>query len=91
MLRKKRLIQAERGNTGGYRLARSPERIFFRDILTAVEGTVLVSGCLASDSRVRISCPRRGLCTIRPALKKIQKDMQNLYLSKPLTYFMGRV
>lgn len=91
LLRHKQLIFASRGKQGGYYLARQPSRIFFRDVLAAVEGRVVASGCIEQNGMARTRCPRSGLCTIRPALQKIHSEMQNLYLSKPLTYFMNRV
>lgn len=88
-LRSAGIIKAARGKAGGYELAKKANSITFRDIVRAVEGESAPSSCLALGLK-HSACPRKALCTIRPALKKIHQQMQELYLSKPLTYFFHK-
>jgi len=39
-LKKKGLVESVRGPYGGYRLARSPEKIYFGEVIQAVEGPI---------------------------------------------------
>lgn len=55
-LRKARLIVAERGRGGGYRLARSPDSISVVEALEAVEGPIRIISCQGRY------CPSAGLC-----------------------------
>lgn len=87
LLRSAGLIKAIRGNLGGYALAKPSARIRFRDIVIAVEGQTAPHACLQERSTSH-ACPRKALCTIRPALQRLYAQMQHLYLSKPLTYFI---
>lgn len=89
LLRSAGLIQATRGNTGGYILALPVGRILFRDVVYAVEGEIAPLQCV-SKRRSSRQCPRRAFCAIRPALRRIHAQMQDLYLSKPLTYFLSQ-
>lgn len=87
LLRSAGLIRAMRGNRGGYVLAKPCSRILFRDIVRAVEGDSIPHRCVSEQCSMRI-CPRKEFCTIRPALQRLHARMQDLYLSKPLTYFI---
>lgn len=87
LLRSAGLIKAVRGKVGGYSLARPSASILFRDIVRAVEGEPAPHACV-SERRTLRSCPRQAGCSIRPALQRLQGKMQDLYLSKPLTYFL---
>ena len=87
LLRSAGLIRASRGNIGGYILAKPCSTILFGDVVRAVEGESIPHACVSEKSTVH-ACPRKALCTIRPALQKLHTQMQHLYLSKPLTYFI---
>lgn len=87
LLRVAGLIRSIRGKTGGYVLAKPCNKIIFRDIVHAVEGEVAPHACVQKHSSSFV-CPRMSLCSIRPALNRLHTQMQELYLSKPLTYFL---
>lgn len=50
-LKAKGIVSAERGNKGGYRLARDPASIRMIDVVEALEGEVRPVDCLESSSR----------------------------------------
>ncbi|MEK7649310.1 MAG: Rrf2 family transcriptional regulator [Patescibacteria group bacterium] len=89
LLRSADIIKSARGREGGYTLAKSSAHILFRDIVLAVEGQTVPHACL-SERRTSHACPRKALCSIRPALQRLHTQMQQLYLSKPLTYFLHK-
>jgi Rrf2 family transcriptional regulator, cysteine metabolism repressor len=61
LLRNRGLIVAERGASGGYRLAKAPEEIRLLEIFEALEGEVAPVGCVA-DADV---CQRSEECVVR--------------------------
>ncbi len=89
LLRVAGIIRAMRGSVGGYALVKSSSQIRFHDIVIAVEGQTAPHACL-HEQRTKPVCPRKALCTIRPALQRLHTQMQKLYLSKPLTYFLAK-
>jgi Rrf2 family cysteine metabolism transcriptional repressor len=50
-LRKAGLVQSKRGAYGGYRLARSPDKITVNQILKAVGGALLSISCVNDDAQ----------------------------------------
>lgn len=60
-LTKKGLLHSERGVSGGYRFARSPDEITVVDIIQALEGPIALTACSLSDD----SCALSSLCAIR--------------------------
>jgi Rrf2 family protein len=66
-LRAGRLVESTRGRTGGYRLARSPEKITMWDLFTAVEDSMIPVECLASGE----ACDFETSCSSRESWKKI--------------------
>lgn len=62
MLARAELLDAQRGATGGYRLARAPIDISMADIIAAIEGPIALMDCLddsAADCGVESFCPTR--------------------------------
>ena len=57
------LLVSHRGAKGGYRLARAPESVTLKDVITALEGPIALSDCTdAEPGRCRLErrCPVRA-------------------------------
>lgn len=65
-----RLLQAQRGAQGGYRLARNPADMRVGDILRLTEGDLCPVACLAEEAE---ECERRGVCTTLPVWKGLER------------------
>jgi Rrf2 family protein len=63
------ILRAVRGRDGGLALARHPERIRVRDIFRAVDGPLLLAGCLAQGRCRHIDCP------LFPVLGRVQGEL----------------
>jgi Rrf2 family protein len=52
------MVKSHRGVHGGYTLARSPDRVSFRDVIEAVEGPISLNVCVSAqrDCLVLSSC-----------------------------------
>lgn len=61
MLVKGGLVESTRGAHGGYRLARSADRITVADVVTALEGPIAITACALHGG----GCSIEGSCTSR--------------------------
>ncbi len=61
LLNEARLVNSERGVTGGYQLARAPESISLADIITAIDGSPAVMECCRGEN----ICDRDQVCELR--------------------------
>jgi Rrf2 family protein len=58
-----RLLQTQRGATGGYRLAPDPAKVRVGDVIRLTEGDLCPVSCLEEEAQ---ECPRKGFCATRP-------------------------
>ena len=61
ILKKNRLIDANRGVQGGYRLVNRPESITVGQVVRALEGHVIFSDCTRSSNCNNFNCPNKGV------------------------------
>jgi Rrf2 family protein len=71
-LKQSGLVISQRGASGGYALAKSPQEINLGDIVRSLEKEIAVSGCVLEDV---FSCPRHEKCLAKNAWFKIQKEL----------------
>ena len=64
-LREAGLVESRRGATGGYQLARSPEKITAGEIYRAMEGPLAPMDCV-SENMIDQTCPLIPNCETRP-------------------------
>lgn len=69
------ILQATKGNGGGYRLCRSPDQISLYDILSLTEQTLEINGCLVDES----FCSRHATetCPVRQAYSELTTVITN--------------
>ena len=68
------IVRVVRGQKGGVMLARRPEAIFLNDVVTALEGPIVVVDCVADDDSCdwASDCVTRSVwCEIRDAIGSI--------------------
>lgn len=63
------LLRSLRGKGGGLMLARPPERIRVRDIFRAVDGSLLLAGCMGKGPCRHFRCP------LYPVLRRVQGEL----------------
>ncbi len=63
VLSKAGFVHSQRGNNGGYRLARKPEDYTAGDILRVMEGNLQPIACLEADQN---DCARSAYCSVLP-------------------------
>ena len=86
-LKKSELVKAEKGASGGYRLAQSPDKINLLDIIKTLEGDLTTFYCL--DEKGKIFCDEKCRCGVAPVLSKVQKAVINTLKAIKLNELIG--
>ena len=81
LLNKAGLLQTARGNNGGYKLNRKPERYVVGDILRASEGDLAPIGCLEEDAE---ACDKKDKCQTLEFWEGLDKAINDYVDSKTL-------
>ncbi len=71
-LRKAALVRGRPGRTGGYVLARQPDRITLRDVIEATSGPICLMDCVDHPA----SCDRSDSCTSRQVWQAVTEDIR---------------
>jgi Rrf2 family protein len=76
-LRRAGLVESVRGAKGGYFLARRPEQITVRDVMTASEHQTFEMNCTTHPVDAERCHPNSG-CSIRPVWQALQRRVDDL-------------
>lgn len=83
LLAKAQLIVSAQGAKGGYRLARSIDRVTLGEVVAAVEGPMRITACQGDPS----CCEQYSTCNIRRPVFEVQKQLTNYMNGLPLSSF----
>lgn len=70
-LAKQGLVVAKHGSTGGYQLPRAPEQISALEVLTAIDGPVLITSCVTSHG----NCDATERCSVKEPLQRVNESI----------------
>ncbi len=65
------LVLARHGATGGYQLAREPGQISALEVISAIDGPVLITSCVTNHG----NCDTTERCTIREPLRRVNESI----------------
>ncbi|HYA98134.1 MAG TPA: Rrf2 family transcriptional regulator [Methylomirabilota bacterium] len=65
------LIQARHGAAGGYQLSREPAQISALEVISAIDGPVLITSCVTNHG----PCDATSKCTVREPLRKVNESI----------------
>jgi Rrf2 family protein len=65
------LVAAKHGSTGGYQLAKDPRRISALEVITAIDGPVLITSCVTSHG----NCDATERCSIKEPLQRVNESI----------------
>lgn len=68
ILNKGKMVESQRGKSGGYRLAKKPSEYTVESILTLTEGTLAPTNCVETGAK---KCDRAANCITLPLWKKL--------------------
>src|SRR5579864_5361788 len=76
-LAKHGLVTARHGSTGGYQLARHPRDISALEVISAVDGPVVITSCVTSHG----NCDHSDRCTVREPLRRVNESIAQVLRS----------
>jgi len=65
------LVAAKHGSSGGYQLARQADRISTLEVLTAIDGPVLITSCVTSHG----NCEATDRCSVKEPLQRVNESI----------------
>ncbi|MBT5953913.1 Rrf2 family transcriptional regulator [bacterium] len=74
-LSKAGIVQTKQGKFGGVFLAKSPESISFKEVITLMEGPIKLSDCITNSS----FCKLKSSCKIQGVFGKLQRQINELF------------
>jgi Rrf2 family protein len=76
-LTKTGLLHSVPGSSGGYKLAKRPQKISALEVIHAIDGPIILTTCFTAHGR----CDQSDKCTVREPLRKVHEAIIDL-LSK---------
>src|SRR5947209_14257823 len=65
------LVAAKHGSSGGYKLAKEPHQISALDVISAIDGPVLITSCVTCYG----NCDATDKCTVREPLRRVNESI----------------
>jgi Rrf2 family protein len=65
------LVVAKHGSSGGYQLAKGPAEISALDVISAIDGPVLITSCVTSHG----NCDATDRCSVREPLRRVNESI----------------
>src|ERR1700674_336423 len=76
-LAKHGLVTARHGSSGGYQLARHPKDISALEVISAVDGPLVITSCVTNHG----NCDQSNTCTVREPLRKVNESILKVFRS----------
>jgi Rrf2 family protein len=70
-LAKNGLVGAKHGSTGGYQLAKQADRVSALEVITAIDGPVLITSCVTNHG----NCDATDRCSIKEPLQRVNESI----------------
>jgi Rrf2 family protein len=70
-LARQSLVNAKHGSTGGYQLAKAPENVTALEVITAIDGPVLITSCVTTHG----NCDATERCSIKEPLRRVNESI----------------
>jgi Rrf2 family protein len=70
-LARQRIVSAKHGASGGYLLAKEPSQITALDVISAIDGPLLITSCVTSHG----NCGASEKCSVREPLRRVNESI----------------
>lgn len=80
------LLEAQPGRGGGFRLARKPAKIALMDVVSTIQGRLLLNRCMTGPA----GCDRQPTCPISASLRSLQGKLDGVLGSITLLSLLER-
>src|SRR6478735_5537659 len=77
-LREAGYIEAKRGKTGGYFLARAPKEIRFGEVIRLIDGPLAPIACVSQTAYERCTCPDEVHCGLRMLMLDVRNAIARI-------------
>src|SRR6202045_4583775 len=71
------VVATKHGYSGGYQLAKNPGQISALDVISAIDGPVLITSCVTSHG----NCDATDKCSVREPLRRVNESILNVLSS----------
>lgn len=68
------VVAAKHGSSGGYQLAKDPSKISALDVISAIDGPVLITSCVTNHG----NCDATEKCSVREPLRRVNESILNV-------------
>jgi Rrf2 family iron-sulfur cluster assembly transcriptional regulator len=85
-LRQKGIVAAQRGRSGGFRLARPPDQISVLEVVEAIEGPITLNVCIMGVA----ACPRVKKCPLHEVWMKAHEALRSVLGAATLADLVAR-
>ena len=65
------LVVARHGSSGGYQLAKEPSQISALDVISAIDGPVLITSCVTNHG----NCDASECCSVKEPLRRVNESI----------------
>jgi Rrf2 family protein len=65
------LVAAKHGSSGGYQLAKEPTQISALDVISAIDGPVLITSCVTNHG----NCDATKRCSVKEPLRRVNESI----------------
>jgi len=72
------VVESKRGISGGYRLARPPEKINLAHVIRHMEGALAPVSCVSERFYAKCTCPDESKCAIRSVMKEVRDSIAKI-------------
>ena len=70
-LARQSVVAAKHGSSGGYQLVRDPDQISALDVISAIDGPVLITSCVTNHG----VCDATERCSVREPLRRVNESI----------------
>ncbi len=73
-----RVVRSKKGPRGGYRLARSPERITLAEVVRLLDGPLAPISCVSETAFEPCGCPDMEACGLRRVMRDVRDTVASM-------------
>ena len=78
------LLKSIQGVKGGYLLERTLDKIYFSDVITALEGPIAITACMRPDNFHPFKCDQKNYCNLKGPINVVQRKLASLFANLTL-------
>ena len=73
----KSIVAAKHGSSGGYQLSKDPSQISALEVISAIDGPVLITSCVTNHG----NCDATERCSVKEPLRRVNESILNVLSS----------